>query len=179
MTWTIRRIADDEADFAALVAIATVVTPEEPTSVEELHWSDATYPGTARFLAELDGRVVAAATVGRIYMRPPDFDGLWATIDVLPAVRRRGIGGGLYDAVAAFARAAGKGALHMTTLEDRPESVSFLEHRRFVEFERMRLVALDLRGGERSPRIPAAAGSHRVPRTARRRRAPTWGRMTG
>jgi GNAT superfamily N-acetyltransferase len=146
MTWSIRRIGDDQADFAALVAVMTEVTPDEPTSLEELRWSDATYPGTGRFLAEQDGNAVAAATVGRIYMRPPDFDGLWAAIDVLPAVRRRGIGGGLYDAIASYARAAGKVALHVTTREDRAESVAFLERRGFVEYERMRLVALDLRG---------------------------------
>lgn len=157
MTWAIRRIGDDEADLAALVTISTEVTPDEPTSLEELRWSDATYPGTARYLAELDRRVVAAATVGRIYMRPPEFDGLWATIDVLPAVRRRGIGSGLYDAVAGHARAAGKAALHMVSREDRPESVGFLSHRGFVEFERMRIVALDLRGLE-PPNVSAPDG---------------------
>lgn len=148
MSWAIRRIEDDEADLAALVAITAEVTPDEPTSLEELRWSDATYPGTGRFLAEVDGRAVAAATVGRIYMRPPEFDGLWATIDVLPSVRRRGIGGGLYDATAAHARAAGKGALHIPTREDQPQSIEFLTHRGFVEFERMRIVALDLTGLE-------------------------------
>jgi len=106
VTWTIRRIGDDEADITAVVALVTEVSPDDPTSLEEIRWSDATYPGTGRFLAELDGRVVGAATVGRIYMRPPDFDGLWATIDVLPEARRRGIGGGLYHAIAAHARTA-------------------------------------------------------------------------
>jgi GNAT superfamily N-acetyltransferase len=151
MTWSIRRIGNDRADLAALVSISTEVTPDEPTSLEELLWSDVTYPGTGRFLAELDGQVVAAATVGRIYMRPPEFDGFWTTIDVLPAFRRRGIGGSLYETAAAYASAAGKAALHVVTREDRPESIAFLARRGFVEYERMRLVALDLRGLERPP----------------------------
>ena len=50
--------------------------PDDPTSLEEMRWSDATYPGATRFLAELDGRAVGAATVGRIYMYPPDYPAL-------------------------------------------------------------------------------------------------------
>lgn len=157
MTATIRRIEGDEADLAALVTIVMEVSPDDPTSVEEIRWSDATYSGTGRFLAELDGRIVGAATVGRIYMRPPDFDGLWATIDVLPEARRRGIGGRLYDAIGAHARAAGKGALHIAIREDRPGSAGFLEHRGFVGYERSRLVTLDLRGME-PPLVSAPDG---------------------
>jgi GNAT superfamily N-acetyltransferase len=146
MTWTIRPIADDEADLAALIAVRNEVTPDDATSLEEVRWSDATYPGSGRFIAELGGRAVGAATVGRIYMRPAGFDGLWATIHVLPEVRRRGIAGGLYEAISAHARGAGKRALHTPVRENRPETVRFFEQRGFAEYERMRLVALDLRG---------------------------------
>lgn len=151
MTWTIRRIESDHADLAALATVVNEVTPDDATSVEEMRWSDATYPGTGRFLAELDGRVVGAATVGRIYMRPPEFDGLWSSIDVLPAVRRQGIGNALYAAISSHARPTGKQGLHVPVREDRPETIAFFGHRGFAEYERSRLLTLDLRGRVPSP----------------------------
>ena len=48
-------------------------------------------------LAVVDGRPVGAATIGRIYMYPPDYDALWATINVLPEARRRGVGSALLE----------------------------------------------------------------------------------
>lgn len=146
MTIAIRRIADAEADLAALLSIVNEVSPEDGTSLEELRWSDATYPGTGRFLAELDGRPVGAGTAGRIWMRAPEFDGAWASIDVRPNTRRRGVGSALYEALSGHARATGKQALHIETYADRPDAIEFLVHRGFREFERSSVVALDLRG---------------------------------
>jgi GNAT superfamily N-acetyltransferase len=151
VTWTIRRIESDDVGLAALATVVNEVTPDDATSVEYMRWSDATYPGTGRFLAELDGRVVGAATVGRIYMRPPEFDGLWTSIDVLPAVRRRGIGSALYEAISAHALPTGKHGLHIPIREDRPDTISFFERRGFAEYERSRLLTLDLRDRVPSP----------------------------
>lgn len=39
------RISDDEAGLRAFVEIVNAVTPEAPTSLADLRWADATYPG--------------------------------------------------------------------------------------------------------------------------------------
>ena len=105
-----------------------------------------TYPGTARFLADLDGRPVGVGTIGRIYVHPPEFDGLWATVAVLADARRRGIGTDLLATVSDRARAAGKGCLYISVTDDHPEGLEFLVHRGFTEHERSKMVRLDLAG---------------------------------
>ena len=134
------------ADLSALVACTNEVTPDDPTSLEELRWSDTTYPGTARFLAEVDGRVVGLATVGRIYVFPAEYPALWASVVVAPDARRQGTGGALLRAVSERAYAAGKTGLHLRAWEHRPEGIAFLEHRGFSELERARMVRLELAG---------------------------------
>lgn len=153
MTVTVRTVVDDE-DLATIARIVNASSPEDPTSVEEMRWADATYPGGARMLAELDGVAVGASTVGRIYMYPPEFDGYWGTIDVLPDARRRGVGGALLFAISTVAGEAGKAWLHIPATEARPDGIAFLAHRGFVEFERAKTVRLDLSGLE--PPTPQA-----------------------
>jgi GNAT superfamily N-acetyltransferase len=157
MTHAIRRATVDEADLAAIARIVNETSPEDPTSVDELRWADATYPGGTRFLAEIDGRPVGAATVGRIYMHPPEFPGFWATLDVLPEARRQGIGTGLLIGVSAVARAAGKRELHVPAIDSRPEGVEFLVHRGFDELERASAVELPL-AGMRAPSVDPPPG---------------------
>ena len=144
MTLTIRVASSDDADLATIAAIANVTSPEDTTSVEDMRWSDATYPGEGRFIAELDGLAIGVATVGRIYVHPPAYEALWATVDVLPEGRGRGAGSGLLAATARAALGAGKGVLHVPVGADRPDAVAFLERRGFVEFERAHAVRLDL-----------------------------------
>lgn len=152
---TIRRATTPD-DLAALVAITAATTPDEPTTLEELHWADATYPGTVRYLAELDGRVVGAATVGRIFVQAPDYPDLWATLGVLPDARMRGVGSALLDAIARSAALAGKDGLHVRCRGDRLEAMAFLVHRGFRELERQKTVLLELAG--RTPPTFAAPG---------------------
>ncbi len=45
------RPATSDADLAALVEITDAVTPDDPTSLDEMRWTDATYQGVARFVA--------------------------------------------------------------------------------------------------------------------------------
>ena len=151
MTLAIRRAGGDDADLATITAIVNAVMPEWPTSIDQLRWSDQTYPGTVRLIAELAGRPVGAATVGRIFMYAADFNGLWGSIDVLPDVRRRGIGGSLLRAIASEAAAAGKGFMHIPASELQPEGIAFLERRGFVEIDRHRIVRLLLAGLDRPP----------------------------
>ena len=133
-------------DYAAFAAIVNAVTPEAPTTVDNLMWQDQTYPGGGRWLAELDDRTVGAGTVGRIYMFAPDFDAFWGSIEVLPDARRRGVGSALFAVLGDVARDAGKTHFHMPASSSRPESVAWLEHRGFVEYDRWKIVQLDLAG---------------------------------
>ena len=153
---TVRAVTAD-ADLERLVAIVNATSPEDPTSLDELHWSDATYPGGTSFLAELDGRPVGAASVGRIYVYAPDHPGFWASIGVLPDARRRGIGERLLLAISEAAATAGKTELHLACAADRPDGIAFLAHRGFSELERSKTVHLDLRG-RASPSVVAPPG---------------------
>jgi mycothiol synthase len=157
VTLAIRPIGSAEADLRTVVDIVATVTPETPTSLEDIHWSDATYPGGARFLAEVDGKAVGVATTGRIYMYAPQFDAFWASIDVLAEHRRRGVGSALYRAVSEVAAAAGKRALHLGVSEVRPDGLAFLVHRGFVEHDRYKIVRLEL-GGTAPPTVDPPAG---------------------
>lgn len=157
MTFSIRRGTSEDADLAAIARIVNEVSPEEPTSVDELRWADATYPGGARLLASIDDRPVGVATVGRIYMYPPDYPAFWATLAVLPDARRQGIGTALLVGVSAVARAAGKRELHVPAVASRPEGVEFLLRRGFKEVERARAVELPL-AGRRAPAVDPPPG---------------------
>ncbi len=140
------RPATSDQDLATLVEIFNTTTPDDPSSIDEIRWSDRTYPGTLRLLAEVDGRAVGAATVGRIHMYPPEHPGLWASIVVLPADRRAGTGAALLVALSVHARGAGKTELQLRASEARPEGIAFLAHRGFTELERSRMVRLELAG---------------------------------
>lgn len=151
------RPAQGDDDLALVARIVGTVLPESGVSVEEMHWSDRTYPGGARFIGLLDGQPVGAGGVGRVYVYGPDFPGLWATFSVLPEARRRGVGSALYAAVSAHTRAAGKEFLLAMTTEDHPEAVEFLAKRGFSEHERMKSVRLQLEGLA-PPEIPPLEG---------------------
>ncbi len=157
MTFRIREADLGDADLASFTDIVNETTPEDPTSVDEMRWSTATYPGTSRFILETDGRSVGAASVGRIYAFPPDFDAFWATVNVLADARRQGFGAALLAAVVERARAAGKVALHVPASDRRPDGVDFLLHRGFREYERNKAVRLEL-AGLTAPAVVLPAG---------------------
>lgn len=140
------RPATTDEDLAEVVRIVTTVSPDSPTSVEDMRWSDEKYPGGMRFVAWLDGVAAGAGGAGRVYMFPPSFEGLWANISVLPEHRRQGIGSALLAALSDVARDAGKTMLMGRTTSDQQDAIDFLEHRGFNEHERMKVVRLDLAG---------------------------------
>ena len=141
---TIREADRSDADLGAFVDIVNATTPDDPRSLDALRWADETYPGSARFLAVSAGRPVAAASVGRIYSYPPEFDGLWTTLHVMADARRQGIGGALLVAVSDRARTAGKTTLHVPVSDARPDAVGFFIRRGFEEYERSSMVRLEL-----------------------------------
>jgi GNAT superfamily N-acetyltransferase len=155
---TIRRIDRDPGDLAALVEVIGAITPDDPTSLEEIAWVDRVYPGTTRFLAQTaDGRVVGAATVGRIFIYPETHPALWGSLVVRPDARRHGIGTALLAAISAHAASAGKTALELRAFADRPEGIAFLERHGYEEIERARMVRLPLAGRE-PPLVDLPAG---------------------
>src|SRR6185369_9154062 len=109
------------------------------------------------YVAWLDGQPVGSGGVGRIYVYAEDYPALWGNIAVLPEHRRKGVGSALLAVMADVARSAGKPSLVGRTAGDRPEAIAFLEHRGFVEHERMKAVRLDL-AGIKPPAIGAPAG---------------------
>lgn len=147
----IREVGESEADLAAVAAIVNLVTPEFPTSVEFMRTADGLYPGTVRFVAVEDGAVVGAASVGRYYMHPPDYEAAYAQIAVVPAARRQGVGSGLLREVAAVAARLGKAALDIPVSVERSEGLAFLGRRGFREHRRTKVVRLDLAGLEPPP----------------------------
>jgi GNAT superfamily N-acetyltransferase len=147
VTVEVRRVdPDDDAALLAYASIVNAVTPEQPTSLDDLRWASRTYPGGARFLAGEDGRPVGTASVGRIYMYDASYDRYWCGLGVLPDARRRGIGTALWRAVSAVARADGKTGFQADASEAQAEGVAFLLHRGFEVIERSKMVRLDLRG---------------------------------
>jgi GNAT superfamily N-acetyltransferase len=143
---TIREAGRGEADLAAFVAVVSATTPDESNSLDNLRWEDEAYPGAARFLAEVDGEVVGVASVARIYMHPPEYDGLWGHVNVLSDSRRHGIGSALLAAISDRARQAGKTTLLIPVSAAHQMSIDFLAHRGYREYERSRIVRLDLAG---------------------------------
>ena len=153
---TIRPVTAD-ADLDLLLSILNATNPESPSSLDEIRWSDATYPGAARFVAELDGHAVGAATVGRIYVFPPEHPALWAVLGVIPEARRAGVGEHLLGEISAVAKSRDKTELYLRCAADRPEAIEFLAHRGFTELERSKTVRLEL-GGRPAPVVTPPPG---------------------
>jgi len=150
------RPATSDEDLAHLARIVCSVTPDFPTSVGEMRWSDEKYPGGRRFLAWLDGEPVGSGGVGRMYIYPPDYAGLWGSMVVLPQHRRQGIGSALLATLATAVDGAGKTLILGRVTEDRLDAIEFLEHRGFAAYERMKAVGLDLVGYVPAPVDPPA-----------------------
>lgn len=149
----VRPVKSDE-DLAHVARIVSTASPDNPTTVDEMRWSDEHYPGGRRFVAWLDGVAVGAGGAGRMYHLPPEFEGLWGNISVLPEHRRKGVGSTILAAMSDAARDAGKTMLVGRTTSDRHDTIDFLEHRGFREFERMKVVRLDLAGLDLAPVEP-------------------------
>ena len=138
------RPATTDDELGHIAWIVSTVDPDNPISVAEMRWQEEHYPGGRRFVAWREGVAVGGGGVGRVYVYPPEFPGLWGNISVLPEHRRRGVGSAIYAAISEVAREAGKTLLIGRTTADRPDSLEFLEHRGFKEHERMKVVRLHL-----------------------------------
>lgn len=156
MSFSVRPATGDDAELTRFAEIVNEVTPEDPTELEELRWQDANYPGE-RFVAEVAGEIVGVSTVGRILSYRPDYERWWVTVHVREPYRRQGIGSALLVVGSRAARAAGKTGLQTSLSERHTDGQAFLQHRGFVEFDRYRMVDLDL-GRIPKPAIDQPAG---------------------
>ena len=145
MSYSIRLATEDDAEMTRFAAVVNEVTPENPTSLEELRWQNTNYAGQ-RFIAELAGETVGAGTVGQIISYRPEFERWWVTVLVREPYRRQGIGSALLVEGSRAARAVGKTGLQTSVSERHADGIAFLAHRGFVEFDRYRMVELDLAG---------------------------------
>ncbi|HEY5629479.1 MAG TPA: GNAT family N-acetyltransferase [Candidatus Limnocylindrales bacterium] len=147
MSVEVRAIApDDAAAVARYCDIRADVEAERAETPEGVAWEEATYPGqVVRFLAYLDSEPAGAATTGRLHIYGPDHPRYYLGIWVLPGARRRGAGTALYRAASDCARAAGKVGFRCWASEAQAEAIAFASHRGFVEEDRGKAVALDLR----------------------------------
>jgi GNAT superfamily N-acetyltransferase len=143
MSFSLRSATSDDAELTRFAEVVNDVTPENPTSLEELRWQDTNFLGE-RFVAELAGKAVGVATVGQILSYRPDFERWWVNVLVREPHRRRGIGSALLVAGSRAARAVGKIGLQTSVSERHADGLAFLQHRGFVEFDRYRMVELDL-----------------------------------
>jgi GNAT superfamily N-acetyltransferase len=160
MNFTIRRVSvDDTAALEAFTGIRNAVTPDNTTSPDELRWEQTTYPGQVElFLAESGGGVaVGAASTGRIFMYPEEYERYWLGIWVLPEARRQGIGTELLVAVSGSARTAGKTGFETELSVAYPDGHRFLADRGFVVTERNKMVRLEL-AGLAAPEVRAPDG---------------------
>jgi GNAT superfamily N-acetyltransferase len=146
VTWSIREAGPGSEDLQTIFELNLEVDPDYARLADEMAAMDRIYPGTRRFIAEADGRVVGAASAGRMFVRPAEYDGLWMSINVREDSRRQGIGSALFQAISDAARPTGKTAFETDVREDRTDGIDFLVHRGFKEHGRDKLVALDIRG---------------------------------
>jgi GNAT superfamily N-acetyltransferase len=156
VTFSVRPATSDDAELTRFAEIVNEVTPEDPTELEELRWQDANYRGE-RFVAEVGGEMVGVASVGQIISYRPEFERWWVTVRVRESYRRQGIGSALLVVGSRAARAVGKTGLQTSLSERHADGHAFLQHRGFVEFDRYRMVDLDL-GRLPKPAIDHPAG---------------------
>jgi GNAT superfamily N-acetyltransferase len=129
----IRPFAED--DYPAVVEIANRAFPEYPETIAEVqHHDQHRNPAMLhrRFVAELEGRPVAAGQVQHYEgMFHPRKFGLEVTVD--PDHRQKGVGSALFEQLRSCLEAEDPLALWTDAREDHPHSLRFVEKRGFVE----------------------------------------------
>ncbi|MFM7551865.1 MAG: N-acetyltransferase family protein [Actinomycetota bacterium] len=131
--------------------------PEHAPTVETMLARAPLSPDMRRVIALLDGTPVGLATVGRIWVYPPDHPTVWCEVGVVEGARGRGVGSALLAWAQAAGREAGKQMLRVPCSDGRPEGIAFLARRGFVEFYRMTTLELPL-AGVAAPAVDPPAG---------------------
>ncbi len=145
------RRAETDADIAAYVATWAAVWPgEDAISTGFVRQRIREEPERRYLLAEVDGAVVGTGVVGR----SSQSDARPTLVGVLPAWRRRGIGGALMDRCLGYARYLDAARALAFVLEDDADSRGFLDRRGFVVTDRVVSLALDLEPDPPAPVVP-------------------------
>jgi mycothiol synthase len=159
----VRAESDDE--LCEVVAVRAAVHPELEGTIEGIRHQQRAFPGSAAFLARIDGLAVGAGLCFKAAGLDDDAMG-FADVCVLAGYRRRGVGTALARAVSAHGRSLGLERLFVEAREDTPEASAFVERRGFVEVERQKALALDL--GETDLPEPAPPEGVRIVTRAER-----------
>ncbi len=134
--------------YDALVAINGPIWPQRPLTVADFKHEDKGRGPDAekyaqRWLAEVDGQFVGHAQVVHDWQRT-DINRYYMLIEVLPAMRRRGVGRALFATIEETLTAYAPFELATDTMEDRAETVAWLERRGFVLKQRDPMSAVDV-----------------------------------
>lgn len=136
----------DPHAVATYCAIRNAVDPDEGETPEGVAWEEATYPGQVwRFVAWTEGEAVGAATTGRLHVYAADHPQFYLGIWALDRPHRADVQAALHRAASERARAAGKTGFRCWVSAAQTEFVTLLESLGFVEQNRAKAVALDIR----------------------------------
>lgn len=128
-----------DADLEAMVGIRRRVNPAVHPRVDNLRHALDSAPTLTFLLARLDGEPVGCGFVESTaaHYAAADFE-------VVPEVRRRGVGTALLAELSARAAALGKTALQLEVRESELAAIAFLEHRGYERVGAEPAVSLDL-----------------------------------
>jgi mycothiol synthase len=148
-------LIDGRTDTASVARITSAVLRWlifEPEAIEHL---SSQMPTRRAWLGLLDGEPVGVGSAGV----PVGIEGsiVATSLFVLREARHRGVGGQLYQQVAAHARSLGLSELLMFSFEDDPDTAGFAEHHGFSVVGRVCGLRLPLKGCPR-PESPPPAG---------------------
>jgi mycothiol synthase len=136
----------DEADYEAMVRIATAVQPDEWESVEDLRFRDANQRRAGRrvlrWQAVVGDEVIGYGSVSQSPWLDPALP--FGEVLVHPAHQHCGIGRALLERVEGTARGLAARTLLTYTQEDRPRAMRFLEAAGYEEYDREWRSTLDL-----------------------------------
>ncbi|MBX0327419.1 GNAT family N-acetyltransferase [Oscillochloris sp. ZM17-4] len=134
----IRPFAGDEHDYAAMAAVRNAAYPEYPRTADELREQDGKRDPRCfalRLVAEHDGTIIGVGNCGNMswMFHPQKFE---LGVYVHPDLRRRGVGGQLYDHLMAEIAPREPISLRHGVREDDQESLGWAAGRGFVESHR-------------------------------------------
>jgi GNAT superfamily N-acetyltransferase len=130
-----------EADEQVSLDVYNAVWPRQAVTMAEARDFKSSVRGQADYLAVRNGAVVGSALVA---IFPQRLDIAFVLLTVLREKRRLGAGTALYRAVSDWADRRSLRRIWAPVEEDDPRSLSFAEHRDFVEIERTPRMVLDL-----------------------------------
>jgi mycothiol synthase len=137
------RAATSAEDFGQIIAVRAAIDPILEPTVEELRFWRKRLRGPLYLLASLDSDPAGYGIAG-VFPEQEDEQHAFADVGVRPDLRRRGIGSALLEALSDHARALAKQALQLEVGEE-GDALRFFQKRGYVEVERQKALALDLR----------------------------------